>query len=249
MLHAIEAGNGEAVTFLHGFALDGRMWDAQMAALAGAHRALAIDLPGFGRSRYVEGHTPMAGEILGVLDARGITRTHLVGLSLGAAVAADFALMHGDRVRSLVLADALLLGYPAPIPTWERNVELAKAGDVKGALAHWLTDPVFDVARARPALWARIQEMSATYDGGHWRGTARLRWATTKPRERLAGLRVPTLVIAGEHDTPGFQAMAREYASAIPEAKAVTIPGAGHVSNMEEPAAFTRALREFFAAL
>jgi pimeloyl-ACP methyl ester carboxylesterase len=249
MLHAVEAGDGETVTFLHGFALDGRMWDAQMAALAGAYRTLSIDLPGFGRSRYVEGHTPTPGEILGVLDARRINRTHLVGLSLGGAVAVDFTLMHGDRVRSLVLADALLLGSPAPIPTWERNVELAKAGDVKGALSHWLTDPVFDVARARPAVWARILELSAAYDGGHWAGTSKLRWATTKPRERLAALRVPTLVITGEHDTPGFQAMAREYASAIPEAKAVTIPGAGHVSNLEEPAAFTRALQDFFAAL
>jgi len=218
-------------------------------ARAGAYRTLAIDLPGFGRSRYREGHTPMAGEILSVLDARGIDRAHLVGLSLGGAVATDFALMHGDRVRSLALADPLLLGYPAPIPSWDKNVELAKAGDVPGALAHWLTDPVFDGARARPALWARILELSATYDGGHWAGTARLRWSTTKPRERLANLRAPTLVIAGEHDTPGFQAMAREYASAIPGAKAVTIPGAGHLSNMEEPEAFTRALREFFAAL
>jgi pimeloyl-ACP methyl ester carboxylesterase len=56
---------------------------------------------------------------------------------------------------------------------------------------------------------------------------------------------VPTLVIVGEHDTESFQAMADEYVRAIPGARKVTIPGAGHVSNMEEPEAFTRALQDF----
>jgi pimeloyl-ACP methyl ester carboxylesterase len=249
MLYVAETGRGDAVTFVHGFALDGRMWEPQTSTLAASYRTLAIDLPGFGRSRYIEGHTPMTGEILSVLDARGIDRTHLVGLSLGGAVAADFALMHADRVRSLVLADALLLGYPAPLPTWEKIVELAKAGRRDAAIAHWLTDPVFDVARTRPAVWARIRDLMAGYDAGHWTGAAKLRWATTKPRERLGALHVPTLVLVGEHDTPGFHAMAAEYAKTIPGARAMTIPGAGHISNMEEPEAFTRALRELFASV
>jgi pimeloyl-ACP methyl ester carboxylesterase len=189
----------------------------------------------------------MTGEILSVLDSRGVEGTHLVGLSLGGAAATDFALVHGDRVRSLVLADALLLGYPAAIAAWDGSVELARQGDRAGAIEHWLKDPVFDVARTRPAVWAQIREMIASYDGGHWAGTSRLRWATTKPRERLSTLRMPTLVIVGEHDTESFRAMAEEYARAIPGARTVTIPGAGHISNLEEPEAFTRAIADFFA--
>src|SRR5262245_45355272 len=252
MLHTVEMGPREsqaAVAFLHGFALDGRMWAPQTTALAPTHRTLAIDLPGFGRSRYVEGHTPMVAEILTVLDVRSIERAHLVGASLGAAVAVDLALMHGDRVRSLVLADPLLLGFPAPPPSWERSVELAKAGDVKGAIEHWLADASFDGARTRPAVWTQIREMVGGYDGGHWTGASRLRWASRQPGERLAQLRVPTLVLAGEHDPPGFQAMADEYARAIPGARQQRIPGAGHVSNLEEPETFTRLLREFWTSL
>jgi len=182
-------------------------------------------------------------------DARGIERTHLVGASLGGAVATDVALVHADRVRSLTLADALLLGGPPVSPIHEKAAELARAGQREAALEHWLTDAVFDVARTRPVVWARIRELMAGYDGAHWTGAARLKWATTKPRERLGTLRVPTLVIVGEHDTSVFQAMAIEYAKTIPGARAVTIAGAGHVSNMEEPEAFTGALREFFASL
>ena len=249
MLHVTETGSGDVVTFLHGFGLDGRMWEPQTSALAGSYRTLAIDLPGFGRSRYREGHTPMTGEILSVLDARGVERTHLVGASLGGAAAVDFALVHGDRVRSLTLADALLLGGPPVSPAWEKAAELAKAGQREAAIEHWLTDTVFDVARTRPALWGRIRELMADYDAGHWAGTARLRWATTKPRERLGVLKIPTLVLIGEHDTAVFHTMATEYASSIPDARRLTIPGAGHIANMEEPEAFTRALREFFASV
>jgi 3-oxoadipate enol-lactonase len=249
MLHATESGRGEAVTFLHGFGLDGRMWEAQTTALADRYRSLAIDLPGFGRSPYREGHTPVTAEILSVLDARGVDRTHLVGASLGGAVATDFALMHADRVRSLTLADALLLGGPPVSPVFEKSAELARAGQREAAIEHWLTDAVFDVARTRPAAWARIRALIAGYDGAHWTGAARLRWAITKPRERLGALRVPTLVVVGERDTPVFHAMAIEYAKAIPGARTLTIAGAGHVSNMEEPEAFTRALREFFASV
>ena len=249
MLHAVESGAGDAVTFLHGFALDGRMWEPQTTALAGAYRTLAIDLPGFGRSRYIEGHTPMVAEILTVLDLRGIDRTHLVGTALGGAVAVDFALAHGDRLRSLVLADALLLGDPAVSATWERSAELASQGDRAAAIEHWLTDPLFDGARRQPAVWARIREIIATYDGGHWAGASRLRWAHGKPRERLGQLAVPTLVLVGEHDRPAFQAMAEDYAGAIPAARKVSLAGAGHLLNLEVPEAFTDTLRTFFASL
>jgi len=252
MLHAAETGareSGEVVTFLHGFALDGRMWAPQTTALTPPYRTLAIDLPGFGRSRYIEGHTPMVAEILTLLDVRGIGRVHIVGASLGAAVAVDVALMHPDRIRSLVLSDAILLDFPAPIASWNRCVELAKAGDVKSAIEQWLADPLFDRARARPTVWARIREIIGDYDGGHWTGMSKLRWGSREPRERLAELRVPTLVLVGEHDTPGFQAMADEYARIVPAARLQRIAGAGHVSNLEEPEAFTQTLRDFFSTL
>jgi 3-oxoadipate enol-lactonase len=247
MLHASAAGEGDAITFLHGFGLDGRAWAPQVASFRSSHRAVTVDLPGFGRSpRRTDSTTPDA--IAGALDGLGIERTHVVGLSLGGAVATDFALAHPARVRSLTVADALLLGYPVTLDTWDRCAELARAGDCAGAAAHWLTDAVFDGARTRPAVWAAIREMIAAYDCGHWTGTSAIRWASTKPRPRLGEIRVPALVIVGEHDTPAFQAMADAYAAEIPGARRVTLRACGHVSNMEEPAAFDAALRGLVTA-
>lgn len=245
-LHAAATGAGEAIVFLHGFGLSGEAWEAQVAAFRATHRTVAVDLPGFGRSpRQTDG--PAADAIARTLDGLGIDRAHVVGLSLGGAVAVDFVLAYPDRTRSLTAADALLLGYPATLHTWERSLALARAGDCAGAIAHWLTDPVFSRARTRPALWARIESAMRAYDCAHWTGAAVIRWGTTRPRPQLGEIRAPTLVIVGEHDTPAFQAMADAYAGAIPGARKVVIPGAGHVTPLEEPAAFNAALRAFLA--
>ena len=247
-LHVAEAGTGAALTFIHGFGLDGRMWDAQVAAFRATHRVLTVDLPGFGRSPAAPDRTPMAAAIAGALDARSIAQTDLVGLSLGGAGATDFTLAHPARVRRLVLADALLLGHPATLETWDRCVALARGGDCAGALAYWRTDGVFAGARVRPAVWSAILAMLGAYDCAHWTGAAPLGWASTKPRERLGEIRVPTLVLVGEHDTPTFHAMADAYVAGIPGARKALVPGAGHVSCMEEPAAFNEALRGFLAS-
>lgn len=246
-LHARVSGTGDAVLLLHGFGLDGRMWAAQQAALGSSYRTIAVDLPGFGRSPSQDGL--VADAIAATLDATGVTTAHVVGLSLGAAVALDLALGYPTRVRSLTVADPLLLGYPAAPETFSRCAELARGGRCAEAIAHWKTDGVFALARTRPEAWKTIEDLLNQYDCGHWTGAATIRWVSTKPRPRLQEIRTPTLVVVGEHDTPGFQAMAEVYASEIREARKVVIPGVGHVSSLEEPAAFSRVLAEFFAGL
>ena len=247
MLHVEVAGAGAAITFLHGFALDGRMWDAQVADFRASHCTVTVDLPGFGRSAAVRDEAPVADAIARALDAVGIATTHLVGLSLGGAVATDFALAYPRRLRSLVLADALLLSYPATLDTWDACLARARAGDCAGAIEHWLTDGVFAVSRTMPDVWSRIRSLIAGYDCAHWTGAVTLRWATSKPRERLGETEAPALVLVGERDTAVFHAMADAYAAEIPGARKLVLPGVGHVSNMEAPGAFNRALRSFLA--
>jgi len=240
-------GTGEAITFVHGFGVDGRVWAAQVAALRGTHQTVTVDLPGFGRSGPLTHQTSVADALANTLHGLGIAVTHLVGHSLGGAVAADFALTHPRLVRSLVLADAFMLGHPARLDTWDACVAMARAGDCAGAIAHWLTDPVFDVARTQPDVWRRIRAILGHYDCGHWTRAVTLRWAVPKPRERLGEIRAPTLVLVGEHDTPAFQAMAEAYSVGIRNARTRVLPGAGHVTNMEAPQAFNRAVQEFLA--
>jgi pimeloyl-ACP methyl ester carboxylesterase len=243
-----DRGEGAAVTFLHGFALDGRMWSAQARSLQStrSHRTLVVDLPGFGPDGAREtGAQCPAEAVLEVLDARGIQHTHLVGHSFGGAVAVDLALSHPERVRSLVLVDALLLGRPSGIAAYATCVAFAKEGKHEEARRAWVGDPLFEPARRNPQVLAALERMAGDYACGHWAGHVSNRWLVEDPASRLGALRVPALVIDGELDTAPFRAMAAEYARLLPGARRVTIPGAGHMCNLEAPAAFDEAMRGF----
>jgi 3-oxoadipate enol-lactonase len=241
-----DRGEGAAVTFLHGFALDGRMWSPQARHLGSTHRTIVANLPGFGPGggEHTGVHCP-AQAVLEVLDARGVQRTHLFGHSFGGAVAVDIALAHPDRVLSLTLVDALLLGRAAGIGAWPSCVAFAQKEQYDEARRAWLGDPLFEAARTRPEVLLALERMANDYACGHWAGRVSNRWLVDEPARRLGELRLPTRIVAGELDTAGFRAMAVEYAQLLPNARSVTIPGAGHVCNLEAPDAFNEAVLGF----
>jgi len=87
--------------------------------------------------------------------------------------------------------------------------------------------------------------MTADYGCGHWDGRTSNRWRVGTPASRLGEIKVPVLVVDGALDTPPFRAMAAEYAASLPAARRVSVPGAGHVSNMEAPSIFDALLCDF----
>ncbi len=231
------------MTFLHGFALDGRMWSAEAVSLESTHRTLVVDLPGFGPNGALCAGAPCAADaVLEVLDARGIERTHLVGHSFGGAVAVDFALAFPARVLTLTLVDALLLGWPAGIVAWRRCAELAREGKLAEARRAWLGDPLFETSRRSPRVVHELKAMVDDYGCGHWSGRVSPRWRVEEPAARLREIAAPALVVVGALDTPNFRAMATAHAK-LPNAHAVAIPDAGHVCPLESPSAVHEALR------
>jgi 3-oxoadipate enol-lactonase len=237
---------------MHGFGLDSRMWEPQLAGLRGRHRTIAIDLPGFARppsTPTVSGITA-ARAALEVLDSLNVDRVHVVGHSLGGAVATDFALAFPHRVRTLVLVDALMRGKNAGIAAWSRCVELAKLGKLSDAMDAWLADPLFAPSIEQADVAARLRAMANDYDGAHWRDEISTTFENVDPptAKLLGELRAPTLVVMGERDLPGFRAMADEYASVLPNARKVVLPGVGHMPSLEAAEAFNTAVAAFFAA-
>jgi pimeloyl-ACP methyl ester carboxylesterase len=214
------------------------------------YRVVAPDLPGFGpRPDSRASHLTLAQAVAERCDAHAIVDAHLVGLSLGGAVAIDFALAFPERVRSLTLVDAFLRGRPSGIAAGDACSLHAKAGRMQEAAAAWLSDPLFATARKRPSVFARLEEMAADYDGGHWSGRSSTRFAIEDPAARLGTITVPTLVVIGREDLASFRAMAEEYAAKIPRARKVVLDAVGHMANLEAPDAFNAALGEFLAAI
>lgn len=243
-----EAGQGgTAVLFVHGYPLDRTLWRAQLEGLRG-HRLLAPDLRGFGASPLAGGGTSLArhaDDLAALLDALGIGRVVLAGLSMGGYVAFEFARRHRDRLAGLVLLDTKAeaddaearAGRDAAIATAREEGAEAIATAMAGKLFAESAEP-----EVREALTAR---MAATPVEGIVAalGAMRDRADSTGLLPTLGNL--PVLVIVGEEDRLTPPDAARRMVAAIPEAELVVVEGAGHVPPVERPATVNEALQRF----
>ncbi len=246
------AGEGAPLVLLHGFGLDLRMWQDQAQGLAERFRVICYDMRGYGRSSL-----PGAGPYSHADDLRALLLqleagpVHLVGLSNGGRIALRFALAYPKALRSLTLVDSALDGHAWSTnwqTLWKAMDSEAKAGEVDQAKRLWLEHPLFAAAREQPGVAARLAEMVQDYSGWHWLhddpGTAPGAPAISRLRE----IGVRTLVMVGARDLPDFQSIADTLFSGIPGAARVSVPGAGHMLNMEAPLEFNRQLIEFVDA-
>jgi 3-oxoadipate enol-lactonase len=242
-----------AVVLVHGFTLDARMWDDQVAALRDMAVVVRYDARGFGRSS-----APAAGvayshsaDLLALLDHLGVARALLVGLSMGGQIALNTALLAPDRTHGLILLDAVLDGVE-----WDREsvrsmraVERALARDGVGAArAVWLAHPLFAPARRNAEVKARLAAMVGDYSGFHWTANDPCEPMVPRPIDVLERVAVPTSVVLGELDVPCFVTMARLLTERIPGARMITVPGAGHMVNMEAPSVVNDIVRGAIAA-
>jgi 3-oxoadipate enol-lactonase len=241
--------NAPALVFLHGFALDSRMWRRQVAALDDEYRVLTLDLPGFGPQAREVGEVSPADEVARAMDVTGLVRSHLIANAYGAAVAIDFALQHPKRVQSLSLIGPMLLGRRTGIEAWQRCVSLANEGDRATAVEVWLDDPLFEGVRNDEETFEEIRQIVLDYGGGHWTGKVASKWYDADPTPKLKSLQVPSLVVSGEGDIPSFMLMAEAYAKSLPKVRREIIQGAGHFVMIERPEELNTILRDFLKSV
>ncbi len=234
------AGAGEPVVLIHGLGLDAAMWDAQWTALQREFRAIRYDVRGFGASSIPAGPYSHSSDLLGLIESLDARPAHVVGLSMGGRLALRFALDQPNAVNSLTLIDPALEGFPWS-ESWDRQMApvlaAAGAGDVHAARQLWLAHDLFEPARRDPQVAAALGAMVDRYSVWHWRNTDPVRRPASPAIHCLAAVACPTLVILGELDLPDFKEIAQRLAAGIPGAALHTIAGAGHMANMEAPAA------------
>ena len=176
----------------------------------------------------------------------------LAGLSFGGRVVMQAALAAPDRVRGLILLDAVLDGVPWDPESAEALEETARQAQARGLLAGraaWLAHPLFAAARQQREAADRLAAMVAGYPGQHRLGHDPHQQTQPRPLDALEQLAVPVLVAVGERDVAGFREMAAVLARRIPGARYQVIPGAGHMINMEQPAAVNEMLARFLDQL
>jgi pimeloyl-ACP methyl ester carboxylesterase len=252
-IHYEVTGEGPPVLLAHSLLCSGEVWRNQVPALARRHRVVNVDARGHGRSSRATARFTLYDSVadhLAVLDALGIERAVWAGLSQGGMVALRAALDHPDRVGALVL-----LGADAGPETPRRRVEEALLGVVARAFGLRPAIPLIAKAmfgrttrrenRALAAEWSRRFAAADVPSALHSLHAVNRR-DDLLPRLRISA---PTLVLVGDEDEAQLPSRSRRLSAAIPGARLVEIPRAGHLSPLEQPDAVTAEMVKFLNGL
>ncbi len=241
---------GRPVILLHGIGGGKALWAGSVAALAAAGLdAIALDLPGYGDSRSeAPGGMPlMAQAVLRTMDALGLARAALVGHSMGGMVAQEIAATAPQRVSALVLA-CTSPAFGKADGDWQarfvaERLKPLDAGQGMPGLAAALVPPMLGPA-AEPAGAALATRVMAAVPEATYRAVLAAIVAFDR-RAALPAIAVPTLCLSGEHDRTAPPRVLRGMAERIAGARHVELAGAGHIANVETPAAFDAAVVGF----
>lgn len=248
-------GKGDPIVLIHGWSLNLRMWDPQIEDLARQHQVIRIDRRGFGQSTGDEDVSWDTEDLRRVLDALGVKRVHLLGMSQGTRAVLAFALAYPDRTGSLILhgspaPDGFGLPFTGPDRLDQTVFEkIATTSGVDAAKRAWAAHPLLAIPAGHPDAERRIAQQLAAYRGGRWLNPTPPSGPTKlASMSDLASIRVPTLVIVGEHEVPYLRIVADALTYGIAGAKKVVIPTGGHMVNLVEPAIYNRAVLDFLRA-
>ncbi|HUA12411.1 MAG TPA: alpha/beta hydrolase [Solirubrobacteraceae bacterium] len=242
-------GDGPALILLHAGVADRRMWSDLLAPLAQAgYRVVAVDLPGFGDADAAGSPAGPWVDIAETMDALGLADAAVVGVSFGGVIAERFAYVYPQRVTALVLVSAAAPGHAFSdelVAAQDREVEAFEADDLDGALAAvldtWTREDAPAVREKVAVMQRRAFELQSLVE-------------ETDPDDPLdddpallIGITAPTLVMSGAQDWEDFRVCADVLAAALPDARLVTIDGAGHLPPLEQPDEFRTAVLSFLA--
>lgn len=249
-IHVSVRGTGPPVLALHGIGGSADSFREQLAGLGDTHQVIAWDAPGYARSADPDPQPALrdyASSAAALLNRLGRAPAHVIGVSWGGVIATRLALDFPETVRGLVLAGSSRgSGRTArgAAAMSRRGAELAGTGAAAFAAAR---APRLLAPDVPPGLVETVTANMATAIRLPGYAYAAASMAATDHSTAVADLRVPTLVVVGEHDAITGSTESEALAQAVPGARLVVIPGAGHAANQERPKLVNDHLRAFFA--
>lgn len=257
-LYYEEAGSGQPLVFVHEFLGEYRSWEAQMRYFSRKYRCVAYNARGYPPSDVPEGpdaysYEHQRADLRSVLDALGIDRAHVVGLSMGAFATFYFGMQWPERALSLTLAGIGTGSMPDARSDFARESEsAARALLAKGwedsAEARAVTPTRVQFRNKDPRGFAEflgmLREHSSRGSAMTLQGYQARRPALQEFGEAMATCKVPTLIVSGDEDWPCLDASLM-LKRAMPSAGLAFLPQTGHACNLEEPALFNLLLERF----
>ena len=243
-----DAGAGDVIVLIHGVGLQSAAWQPQIEALSASHRVIAVDLPGHGGSSGLseDAQLPDYVEWLhAVVGALGPKTISLAGHSMGALIAAGFAVTYPEALKRVALLNGVYRRSDHARAAVIARAEQLRTSDldVTTPLARWFGESATDqLVRAKVARWLGSVDLDgyATAYGAFARGDATY-------AGRLGDIRHPFLAITGDGDPNSTPGMARAMADAVPSGRAMVIKGHRHMVNLTAPDQVNDALKFWLA--
>lgn len=247
-------GSGPPIVMIHAGVADCRQWNYEFGWLAERAKVVRYDMRGYGKSEPVAGEFTHLSDLIALLDHLGIPRPIVVlGCSMGGGIAMDYALAKPSHVRALVMVGSgpsgLELDVP-PLPKFSAVEKAFVAGDLDLACELetqiWFDGVGRTPAQVDQAMRRLAYDMNRTvlaHEAQHL--GKRRKDAETPAARRLSDVRVPVLVVVGEHDIPYIHAAADYMLERLPTATRADIADAAHLPNMDHPEEFRRVLTMF----
>jgi len=242
------------IVLIHGFPFSHEMWDPQIEALQKRFRVIAYDLRGHGKSGVGDGQYTLeffVDDLLALLDHLKIEKAVLCGLSMGGYIALRTVERNPGRVRGLILVDT-----QAKADCNEAKLKRAaaiksvKANGVK-AYAEGFVKSVFapQTFANNKAAVEKIRRIIQSNSSLGICGALLALASRTETTEALSGIKVPTLILVGEHDALTPPSASQEMRNKIPNSEIHVIPNAAHMSNLENSKEFNKQLLDFLGRL
>lgn len=256
-LYMQESGKGSPILLIHGWPLDHRIFEPQVACFSRVLRVVAFDRRGFGRSRVPPGLGREPDDIERILDALSVDAVHLLGMSQGARIALRFAVTRPERIRSLLLQGPAVDGLVLEEPDRERIpirefAALARAGKMDEVRQRWLAHPMMALGRGHARQRRLLETILADYEGADLLGAASGETFFSYSHDvlsRLGRMDVPTLILTGAHETSTRREHARKLLNSIPGCREIEFADSGHLSNLTEVERYNQAVVDFCAAV
>lgn len=244
------AQDGPWITLAHALATNMDVWTEVAAALGDRYRVLRYDLRGHGQTEAVPGpyaFPMLIRDITELWDALEIKQSHWAGLSIGGMIGYGLGIAHSERLLSIIACDSRSDAPPDYAAYFQSRIDKARAGGMAGVveptIERWFTAKT---CAANPPVLDRVRAMIRTTDPvGHEGCCEALK--TLSFGARLGEISTPTLVLGGDQDKGAPPESLAEVASNIPNAEHAVIPDAGHITALENPAAFLSTLESFLS--
>ena len=238
------------IVMLHGFTLDHRMWLDDAAYFSQWYRVILPDFKGHGLSDAPESGYSRAHRVedmIGLLGSLAIDKAHVVGLSMGGTTALGMALKYPGRLASMTLVSTSAAGFD-PGPKIRKIDEIARSQGLESAKEKWIKSSLRYFGSDKSHIRDLLETMMTEHSGAVWADPMRRKYPRESDLERVHGIRLPTLILAGELDRP-FVPLARELHKRIPGSRLSIYDNTGHMLNLETFNKFRGDLKVFLEGI